>query len=152
MEITALPLPAVWDSTGEPSTTLHTVALSTEYGRSSHIALQRTYRKHGLHHHFCCCLSSPLTHKLRAIHSKGCRLQSHLLATGLYATLYLYLHVNKNFTYLSPYFPLTHCFPTALFVWWYEFSLSHNGPAWCWYFWLFNSPLLTIVHWGKFTF
>jgi hypothetical protein len=62
---------------------------STEHGRLSHIASELTYRKHHLHHLFDCCVTSPRTRKLRALHSNGCCLQSHLLTTGLYAIVYI---------------------------------------------------------------
>jgi hypothetical protein len=70
--------------------TLNCTALtrSTEHSRSSHIASERTYRKHRLHHLFYCCVTPPRTRKLRAVHSNGCCVQSHLLATGLYATIF----------------------------------------------------------------
>jgi hypothetical protein len=62
---------------------------STEHGRSSHIASERTYRKHLLHQLFYCCVTSPRKLKLRALHNKGCCLHSHFLATGLYVTFLL---------------------------------------------------------------
>jgi hypothetical protein len=66
--------------------------------------LERTYRKNRLHHLFYCCVTSPRTRKLRAIHSNGSCLQSHLLATGLYATIciiYVYILV-ISLVYWSP--------------------------------------------------
>jgi hypothetical protein len=51
---------------------------------------ERTYRKHRLHNLFYCYVTSQRTRKLRALHSNGCCFQSHLLATGLYATISKY--------------------------------------------------------------
>jgi hypothetical protein len=41
---------------------------STEHGRSSHIASERTFRKHRLYHLFYYCVTSQCTRKLRTLH------------------------------------------------------------------------------------
>jgi hypothetical protein len=92
------------------SWTLNCTALTrwTEDGRSSHIASERIHREHRLQHLFYCCVTSQRTRMLRTLHSNGytrhvswhllycCMwalpsngwcLPSHLLVTGLYATI-----------------------------------------------------------------
>jgi hypothetical protein len=85
-------------------------SLWTQRRRTSHIASERTHREHHLHHLFC-CVTSPYTRTLRALHDNGCTrhvswhllyccvgalpsnvwcLHSHLLVTGLYATIWHY--------------------------------------------------------------
>jgi hypothetical protein len=53
---------------------------------TAYIVLERSYRKHRLNNLFS-CVTSPRTRKLWALHSNGCCLESHLLTTGLYATV-----------------------------------------------------------------
>jgi hypothetical protein len=75
MEILQLPLPR-WLTLH--NWTLKCTALTrwTELGRSSHV--DRTHRERRLQHLFYCCLTSPRTRILRALHSKGRCLQSPL--------------------------------------------------------------------------
>jgi hypothetical protein len=44
----------------------------TKHGRSSHIHSEWTHREHRLYHLFYCCVTSPRTHMLWALHSNGC--------------------------------------------------------------------------------
>jgi hypothetical protein len=46
---------------------------------------------------FYCCVTSPCTRNLCALHSNGCCLQSHLLATGVYTTIRLYWSSENKF-------------------------------------------------------
>jgi hypothetical protein len=101
------------------NSTLNCTALTrwTDHGRSSHMTSERTHREHRLHHLFYCCMTSPRTCMPRALHNNGCTrhvswhllycsvwalpsngwcLQSHFLATGLYATIVFKL--TSNFT------------------------------------------------------
>jgi hypothetical protein len=97
----------------------------TEYDWSSHIALKWTHREHRLHHLFYYCVTSPCTHMLLALHSNGrvrqvsrhlycCMqalpsngwcLQSHLLATRLYAIL-LFIYVSVAYLTMLSYIQL----------------------------------------------
>jgi hypothetical protein len=102
---------------------------STEHGRSCHIASERTNREHRLHHLFCCCVTSPRKRMLQTLHSNGCTrhvslqflyycvqalpsndccLQCHLLATGLYFTIWWDLGQIMSFVifYWNPFLPL----------------------------------------------
>jgi hypothetical protein len=66
--------------------TLNCAALtrSIENGRPNHRASERTYREHRLYR---LLYSVTSLRRLRVLHSNGCCLESHLLATGLFATL-----------------------------------------------------------------
>jgi hypothetical protein len=74
------------------SWTLNCTALTrwTEHGRSSHIASERTYTEHRLHHIFYCCVTSLRTRMLRALRSNVCtrHVSCHLLYFCVWA-LYL---------------------------------------------------------------
>jgi hypothetical protein len=70
-----------------PPTSRHfTQPTRTELGRSTS---ERIHRERRLQHHFCCCVLSPRTCMLRALHSNDRSLQNHSLATGLYDTILL---------------------------------------------------------------
>jgi hypothetical protein len=69
--------------------TLNCTALtcSIEHGWLSHTASERTYRKHRLHHPFYCCVMSPACVSCGRSTATAV-VYSHLLATGLYATIW----------------------------------------------------------------
>jgi hypothetical protein len=63
---------------------------------TSYIVLKRTYRKQRQHHLFCCCETSALTRKLWALYGNGCCIESHFLATTLYATVLSCYHQRRS--------------------------------------------------------
>jgi hypothetical protein len=78
--------------------TLNCTALtsSTEHGRSSHIASERTYRKQHLHHLFHCCVTSPRMRKPLALHINGCCLQPPLKNGSLgHSSIKIYIRFRR---------------------------------------------------------
>jgi hypothetical protein len=114
LEILQLPLAAGKHSTTAHWTVLHSLSELSPVGRVT--VSEWTHREHRLHHLFYCCVTSPRTRMLRTLHSndftcyaygrivcycvltipsKDWYLQSHILATGLYATIYIHIYIFK---------------------------------------------------------
>jgi hypothetical protein len=138
---------------------LHCTHSWTEHGRSSHVASERTYRKHRLHRLFYYWMTLPRKRVLLELHSNGCTrhiswhflyccvrallsngwyLQSHLLATGL-CVIYCELKLRVNLFSLTTCFiswyhtvnsPRKHVYIPQLFSAFLNRWLHYEAPSW----------------------